>query len=219
MLFVAYECLSDSELIRELDMINRLVETLSSQAEKLVKLRAEGKVGESAYFDVLEELRKRAIFTYYKKDELLSAADYKIKQIDSKIAQFSHDLELLKVRHAIGEIPNSKYNVFQEGIGIQLGEIEETRNRIVELKNKIIGNSERIDIVGMPAQPSVARLRPDYLVDTTKSFAKSNNKPIEMHSETSKQKVKCSKCGVENVENASYCYNCGTKIEKDKKAR
>jgi hypothetical protein len=197
-------------------MINKLVETLSSQAEKLVKLRAEGKVGESAYFDVLEELRKRAIFTYYKKDELLSAADYKIKQIDNKIAQFSHDLELLKVRHAIGEIPDSKYSVFQEGIGIQLGEIEETRNKIVELKNKIIRNSERIDIIGMPAKSSVSPVsRLSESVDTTtKSFEESNNKTIEMHSETSKHKVKCSKCGVENAEYASYCYNCGTKIDK-----
>jgi hypothetical protein len=216
MLSVAYECLSDSELIRELDMINKLVETLSSQADKLVKLRAEGKVSESAYVDVLEELRKRAVFTYHKKDELLSAAEYKIKQIDGKIAQFSHDLELLKVRHAIGEIPNSKYSVFQEGIGIQLGEIEETRNRIVELKNKIIGNSERIDIIGMPAQPSVSRLS-DYSVDTTtKSFDKPNNKTIEMHSKSKLKVLKCSKCGVENVENASYCYNCGTKINKEK---
>jgi hypothetical protein len=156
-----YEFISDSEMIGEIGALYKLVETLASQAEKLTSLREAGKMSDSAYWDVLEELGKRAAFTAQKKNELFSSVDVRIKQINDWIGQLYHDLELLEIRHVIGALPDSKYEVGLEGIHIQLDELEGAKNRIVELIAKIIENLKRVgqhiplDIAAMPQMAQI----------------------------------------------------------------
>lgn len=221
---MAYQYLSDSELINEIDVINKLVETLTSQAEKLTKLMSEGKVSDSTYRDILEELRKRAAIIIRKMDELLMAVDDKVKMINSQIAKFKYDLELLEIRHAIGAIPDTKYNIVHERVQIQLNEIEGTKKGIVELVSRVIENSRSLGqyvpddlttIPQMPAQPAtepaVKPLKPDSVShEKTLQQSESEIMPVEV---LSKPKViKCSRCGREILENASYCYYCGSRM-------
>jgi len=221
---MTYEYLSDSELMHEIGMLDKLVGALASQAEKLTKIKSEGKASDSTYREVLEELRKRAAVTARKVDELISAADDRVKQINSQVAQFRYNLELLETRHAIGAIPDAKYKADQGVIQIQLNEVEGTKKRIVDTIAGIIENSRRIGnhIPGetrampqMPARPAlepVVRTVEADSVSPVKAFSqpKSEIRPVEVHSMS--KAMTCSKCGKENPENASYCYYCGSRI-------
>lgn len=222
---MTYEYLSNIELIYEVGLLEKLIKSLASQAEKLAKLRAEGKVSDSAYKEVFEDLRKRAEVMARKNDELLSAANGRVKQMDGESIQLKHQLELLEVRHAISSIPDDKYKVTQEGILTQLAEIEETKKRINELITNITENSRRIGqyvsgiVVARPQEPL-----PQILVQPTvkpveptarpaEPSVKPKTRSVEVRWETSKPKVKkCSRCQDENLESASYCYNCGAKL-------
>jgi len=232
---MSYEYLSDNELIHEIDVLEKLTEALASQAEKLAKLRAEGKVGDSVYREVFEDLRRKAEVTNRKRDEMLAAAESRIKQMDGDGAQLKHQNEILEVRHSIGAIPDDKYKVAHEGFLTQLSEIDEVKKRIGELVNAINEASRRIGqyvpstIVGRLQEPAVSPVQPTVrtveraaapspLPTFTPSIApiippKSEAKPTEVKTEASKPKVKkCSKCSAENLESASYCYNCGARL-------
>jgi len=221
---MTYEYLSYNELIHEIGMLDKLVESLASQVEKLIKIKTEGKVSDSAYGEVLEELRKRAAVTARKMRELLSAADDRVKQINSQIAQFRYDLELLEARHAIGAIPDAEYKADREGIQIQLNEAEGMKKRIVEPITGIIENSRRVgqlipgDVKAMPqlpAQPtvglSIKPVKPDS-VGPVGGYpqARSETKHVKGHSEP--KAMTCSRCGKEKLEGASYCYYCGARL-------
>lgn len=248
---MSYEYLSDNELIHEIDVLEKLTEALASQAEKLARLRAEGKVGDSVYREVFEDLRRKAEVTNRKRDELLAAAEARIKQMDGEGAQLKHQNEILEVRHAIGAIPDEKYKVAHEGFLTQLTEIDEVKRRIAELINTINEASRRIGqyvpstIVGRLQEPSISPVQPTIkpverptapppitaaatipppITATTPpptlspSIAptvqpKAEAKPTEVRAEAPKPKVKkCSKCSAENLESASYCYNCGARL-------
>lgn len=248
---MSYEYLSDNELIHEIDVLEKLTEALASQAEKLARLRAEGKVGDSVYREVFEDLRRKAEVTNRKRDELLAAAESRIKQMDGEGAQLKHQSEILEIRHAIGAIPDEKYKVAHEGFLTQLTEIDEVKRRIMELVNAITEASRRIGqyvpttIVGRLQEPTVSPVQPTIkpversaapptsvtITPTTApppittappTFSPSTApiiqpkveaKPTEVRTEATKPKVKkCSKCSAENLESASYCYNCGARL-------
>ncbi|MBO3803212.1 MAG: CdvA-like protein [Candidatus Brockarchaeota archaeon] len=226
---MSYEYLSNGELIHEIGVLEKLTDALASQAEKLVRLKAEGKVSDSAYKEVFEDLKKKAEVTARKKEELLSAANGRIKQTENESNQLRHQLELLEVRHAIGAIPDDKYKVAQEGFLTQLAEMEETRKRIDDLIAQITENTRRISqyvsgtVVARPQEQPVAP--PQVAPPTVQAPAqatpkvqpsvapKSEARTVEVRAETMKPKVKkCSRCGAENLESASYCYNCGARL-------
>jgi len=245
---MSYEYLSDNELIHEIDVLQKLTEALASQAEKLARLRAEGKVGDSVYREVFEDLRRKAEVTNRKRDELLAAAEARIKQMDGESTQLKHQNEILEVRHAIGAIPDEKYKVAHEGFLTQLTEIDEVKRRIGELINTINEASRRIGqyvpstIVGRLQEPAVSPVQPaikpverpiapppsattapppitaapppTFSTSTAPIVQpKAEAKPPEVRGEAVKPKVKkCSKCSAENLESASYCYNCGARL-------
>ncbi|MGQ9515593.1 MAG: zinc-ribbon domain-containing protein [Thermoproteota archaeon] len=234
-LTMSYEFLSNSELIHEVGVLEKITSSLASQAEKLARLKAEGKVSDSAYKEVFEDLRKKAEVTSRKKEELLSAANDRIKQTENESNQLRHQLEVLEVRHAIGAIPSEKYKVAQEGFLMQLAELDETRKRIDELIAQITENTRHLNqyvsgiVVMKPKEPTVEQPqitpKPTPVQPTTKHVEevpkppitftqpKPETKTVEVRAETSKPKVKkCSRCGAENLESASYCYNCGARL-------
>lgn len=206
--------LPDSELKQEIDMIDYLIEALTSQYGKLNKLMAEGKVSDSTYRDFLEEFGKRATVTARNVGELLSTVDDRVKQINSQITQLRYDLELLEIRHAIGAISDTKYNVAFEGVEIQLNEIEGEKKCIVELITKVI--ERHIDqFIAMPQKPAlptvesaVKAVKP-YSVGPVRDIPQPNN---ETKSKKEHKVIKCSRCGKENLENDPHCYNCGARI-------
>jgi hypothetical protein len=262
---MSYEYLSDSELIHEIDVLEKLTEALASQAEKLARLRAEGKVGDSVYREVFEDLRRKAEVTNRKKDELIAAAESRLKQMDGESSQLRHQIEMLDVRHAIGAMADDRYKVAHEGFLTQLAELDEIKKRISELVNAIGEASRRITqyvpstvvgrlqegapitspIAAQPAmkpmeRPTVSPSTPPILPPTTPTIStptvstpatttilpptiptvstlpaqpKAEARQVEVKTEGSKPKVKkCAKCGAENLESASYCYNCGAKL-------
>jgi len=236
---MSYEFLSNSELIHEIGVLEKLTDALASQAEKLARLKAEGKVSDSAYKEVFEDLRKKAEITARKKEELLSAANGRVRQTENESNQLKHQLELLEVRHAIGAIPDDKYKVAQEGFMTQLAEMEETRKRIDELITQITENTRRISqyisgvVVTRPQEVPIVQPQPQIAPQTSQasiqptirpadltpkpsisvSQPKPETRPVEVRAETLKPKVKkCSRCGAENLESASYCYNCGARL-------
>jgi len=250
---MSYEYLSDNELIHEIDVLEKLSEALASQAEKLARLRAEGKVGDSVYREVFEDLRRKAEVTNRKRDELLAAAESRIKQMDGESGQLKHQSEILEIRHAIGAIPDEKYKVAHEGFLTQLTEIDEVKRRITELVNAINEASRRIGqyvpstIVGRLQEPAISPVQPTIkpverpaapITPTSVTISpapapppstsapptfspaaapiiqpKAEAKPTEVRTEATKPKVKkCSKCSAENLESASYCYNCGARL-------
>jgi len=247
---MSYEYLSDSELIHEIDVLEKLTEALASQAEKLARLRAEGKVGDPVYREVFEDLRRKAEVTNRKKDELIAAAESRLKQMDGEGSQLRHQIEMLDVRHAIGAMADDRYKVAHEGFLTQLAEIDEIKKRISELVDAISEASKRISqyvpitIVGRlqeatPISPSTIMqpaIKPVERATTTTTMVppqttptispsvppmvssptiqpKAETRPMEVKTEASKPKVKkCSKCGAENLESASYCYNCGARL-------
>lgn len=239
---MSYEYLSDGELIHEIGVLEKLTAALADQAEKLARLRAEGKVSEAVYREVFEDLRKKAEVTARKRDELIAAADGRARQMDGEGTQLRHQLELLEVRHAIGAVPDEKYKVAHEGFMTQLAEIEEIKKKIGELINIITESSKKItqfvpatgmarprDVAPVPtqavAQPSIKPVERAPVVSTpavavpVSSTAtptvqpKAEPKPAEAKPEGQKPKVKkCSRCAAENLESAAYCYNCGAKL-------
>jgi hypothetical protein len=217
-----YEYISDSELIHEIDIIDTLVKTLATQQEKLDKLKAEGKVSKSTYIDIQEELDKRAAIIIRKMDELLLAVDEKIKLINSQIAKFKHELELLEIRHIIGAIPDTKYITTHERIQIQLNEIEGTKNGIIRLVSGLFENSR---IIGQHVPNGIMTINQttqNTLEHTLKPYQKgslnsasasqpiSDIIPVEIHSKP--KIVKCLKCGKEILKGATYCYYCGASM-------
>lgn len=221
---MAYQYLSDIELINEIGMLSKLIESLTSQVEKLIKLKAEAKVSERTYIEILDELRKRADVISRKKEELLSAADDRVKQINGQIAPLRHQLELLEVRKTISAIPDVKYKVTLEEAQNQLKEMEETKKRIVEPITAIIENSRRVDQhisrevqakPQIPTQPTAGpspAVRPAEPTSGGPTSVIAQPKPKAKPVDSDTKPIQCSMCGKINPESASYCYYCGARL-------
>lgn len=226
---MSHKYASDIELIHQIGILENLTGTLVSQTENLAKLRTEGKVSDSALGEFSKELIKRAEVITQKNEELLPAADLCVKQMNSASANLKYQLELLEVGHAIDSIADDVYKIIREGITTQLAEIEQARKRINQFTTGIPYNLRRVGqylsgiVVEMPKEvrpiiepmeAAVRSVEPDMkpigdLIAELKLVARPDQ---EQRDKTKPSVKKCSRCQSENLESASYCFNCGTEL-------
>ncbi|MEM2922447.1 MAG: hypothetical protein QXF26_09050, partial [Candidatus Bathyarchaeia archaeon] len=74
---MSYELLTDEEFTHELEVLKTMTERLRSQAEKLVALKAEGRVSDQVYNEVLNEISQRYDVLSDKMSELNKANEAK----------------------------------------------------------------------------------------------------------------------------------------------
>lgn len=220
---MSYEYLTDIELIHEAGILDNLIRTLVSRVERLAKLKAEGKVSDSTYVGVSDDMKKKAEVIARKIDDLLSAAKAIVKQMDDESTQLKHQLEILEVKRVVGSISDDRYKIIREGILTQLAEIERTKERIDELITYIPENLRRIDqhlsdiVVAKPQEGPIIKPAEVPAQPVTKPpvdvILQPEASPVQTYADTTKLKVKkCSKCQSYNHESSSYCYNCGAKL-------
>lgn len=207
---------SDIELMHQIGILEDLIKNLVSKAERIAELRAEGKVSDSAYGAISNELRRRVEIIERYNNELFPMADASLKQMNSESLHLKHQLEFLEVRHAIDSIPDDQYKVIREGIYIQLADMEQTKKRLDEIMTAIGDCSRRVGqfVSGKVEEAAVLPkfVEPDAM-PTVSIESKPNAMPIQAPMDSNKPKAKiCSNCQAVNRENALYCYSCGSKL-------
>jgi chromosome segregation ATPase/ribosomal protein L40E len=217
---MSYELLTDEEFARELEVLKTMTERLRNQAEKLVALKAEGRVSDQVYNEVLNEISQRYDVLSEKMSELNKANEAKKMKLKEELKNLRYQLESLEVRYAVGSVPEDQYKLMRANLLFRIQEIEELLNRFNALFMSVSENAGKSEsILGKRVRkmtPVIPPATPTQKVETAPSQAQATA-PTQPQApapeKPAKKEIKnCQRCGAENPENAIYCYNCGAKL-------
>jgi len=220
---LSYGFLSDDEIQHELELASKQFQRLRQQIERLTSLRAEGKVSDVVFREVLDDISNRFDAYSPKRDELKTALEGRTGRMKEETKQLRHDLESLEVRYTIGSVPEDQYKVNRATYIMRLQTIEEFTKVISSSLSSMDDDMEKISAV--MSQYRQPRLREERVTRPVVSEV-SEVKPIAESTATSttttrpapteakkEPKIRiCPRCGAENPETSLYCYNCGAKL-------
>jgi ribosomal protein L40E len=215
-----------SNLLENVEGYISEVERLSSEMEKLLSLRSEGKVSEKAYLEVyndiekkFEELRKEKLEDFYeKKAEILRV----VRESDEALRKVLSATEASLVMAA-------EYKPIKEPAPAPMPETAPAPSAAPELKVEERPaeepSAEEAMFVLCPRCGARSERKASFCF---RCGAKLNEKAPEVKVErppklekrsiqdlTTKALKICPKCGRENLSIANYCYNCNTVLSKE----
>ncbi|MEM2842227.1 MAG: zinc ribbon domain-containing protein [Thermoproteota archaeon] len=219
---MSYELLTDEEFTHELEVLKTMTERLRSQAEKLVALKAEGRVSDQVYNEVLNEISQRYDVLSDKMSELNKANEAKKMKLKEELKNLRYQLESLEVRYAVGSVPEDQYKLMRANLLFRIQEIEDLLNRVntlfmgaMENANKsesILGKRVRkLTPAAQPATPTPTQ-KAEPIPSQAQVATTAQTQPPTPEKPVKKGVKNCQRCGAENPDNAIYCFNCGAKL-------
>lgn len=221
---MSYELLTDEEFTHELEVFKTMTDRLRGQAEKLVALKAEGRVSDQVYNEVLNEMSQRYDVLLEKMSELNKANEAKNMKLKEELKNLRYQLESLEVRYAVGSIPEDQYKLMRANLLFRIQEVEELLNKVNALFTSALENANkseailgkrvrRLTTAAQPAAPAPAQKVEATPAQLQAQAATPTQPQAPAPKKPAKKAVKtCQRCGAENSENAVYCYNCGAKL-------
>lgn len=202
-----YDHFTLEEILSDLDGWAQRLNEYASQAEKLRKLVAEGRVSPVICEDLLVRIGDMAELGRRDADALRLAAIKKMKRTETESSDLQYRKEALEVRFALNKITREEYeNALREATK----RLEESRNRTTILENLagvIEQRCSRIEsaVTGKAAAPK------DRYVEEAVNLASTLNgqkQGAELARAVLSQPVMCGRCGSGNPSSAQYCWNC-----------
>ena len=232
---MSYEFFSEEELRHEVELTEKQTQKLRQQLDRLLSLKAEGKVSDPIFREVLDEIANKYNAFVPKVNEMRKAVEAKLDRMREEDKELRHTMENLEVRFTIGSIPEDQYKVNHASYVMRLQNIEDFGKALTSAFASINDNANKLSSALMQtrqtmprelsAEPSgisslgtvesKERIMPSSIpsvqpIQTRAPPEKVTSSP-EKGTQTSKVKT-CARCGAENPESSLYCYNCGAKI-------
>ncbi|OYT66535.1 hypothetical protein B6U74_00545 [Candidatus Bathyarchaeota archaeon ex4484_205] len=222
---MSYEYLEDEDLVHEVELLSKQFKAISSQIEKLIALKAKNAVSDPVYRQILDETLRRRQFLEKKFQEVVVAINNRVKKLETEESQIAHELEIIKVKHEIGQLSSTMYEHQSAILQSQLDNLRKMRTNLITFLNEMKSASKKMaQFITQrptltpptsqppkpstpPPQPSKTPPSPPTKLTQSQSI---NIPPISVKKKTSTKK--CPKCGAENSPTAAYCTNCGARL-------
>ena len=233
---MGYEFFSEEELRHEVELVEKQTLRLRQQLERLLSLKAEGKVSDTIFKDVLEEIANRYNSFVPKVNDLRRSVEATLDRVREEDKELRYNLENLEVRFTIGSIPEDQYKVNRASYMMRLQNMEEFSRALASSFSSINENANKLSSALMQVRQTIPKEPPSGagVVPTLTGTEPEERavpsaipsvQPVRVRtpserppavsgpkgSQAPKPKV-CPKCSAENQETSLYCYNCGAKL-------
>lgn len=203
---VIYDYFTTVELLGELEVVAKQSEMLANQLEKLSELYSQGKIKDSIYRDLREDLCRKSRFVAESRILLSAAVVSRIRQVTTSASRLRHRLESLEIRRSVGAVPDEDYPKIKNELLIKAVEAEDAAMQMIKLKDlmeEAFGRIERyLSEDELPRPASTTRL-PEPLPRSQEPQAP-NGGP---------NRKSCPNCGSMNASGAIVCGECGQNLE------
>jgi len=202
---VIYEYFTTVELLGELEVVAKQSEMLANQLEKLSELYSQGKIKDSIYRDLREDLYRKSRFVAESRGLLSAAVVGRIRQVTTSASRLRHRLESLEIRRSVGAVSDEDYPGIKNELLIKAVEAEDVAMQMIKLKDlmeEAFGRIERYVGEGELPRPASTTRLPDPLPRSEEPQAPNGG---------SNRKA-CPNCGSANASNAIACDECGQNL-------
>lgn len=232
---MSYDFFSEEELRHEVELTEKQTQKLRSQLDRLLSLKAEGKVSDPIFREVLDEIANRYNAFVPKVNEMRKAVETKLDSMREEDKDLRHNMENLEVRFTIGTIAEDQYKVNRASYVMRLQNIEEFGKAVTSAFASINDNANKLSSALMQTRQTIPRelstessgisalgtvepkerIMPSSIPSVQPIQARASQEraaPGPAKATQAPRAKLCSRCGAENPESSLYCYNCGAKI-------